>query len=233
MQRDPMTAKRGRSVVLFSSRQYNVAHAAPETRRVAEKRLPPVDEIVFRAMAKWPKVPVVFGWLSLDRRGRWRLRGEPLTHAATLRFINRNYAGDERGRWYFQNGPQRVFVSLDYTPFVLSLDGYARLHTHTGSPVRSLRAAALDDEGNLLLLCEHGPGVLDDRDLLAASEGFTDARGRRCPDDLLETVLNDPTGRSRARLSFRWQDMCAPLETLIRAEVPRRFGFVTTPGPED
>ena len=184
-------------------------------------------------MAKWPRVPAVFGWLSLDRRGRWRLRGEPLTHAATRRFINRNYAGDERGRWYFQNGPQRVFVSLDYTPLVLSLDGYARLHTHTGSPVRSLRAAALDDEGNLLLLCEHGPGVLDDRDLLAASEGFTDARGRRCPDDLLETVLNDPAGRNRARLSFRWQDMCAPLETLIRAEVPRRFGFVTTPGPED
>ena len=217
----------------FSSCQYNVAHAAPGTRRVAEKRLPPVDEIVFRAMAKWPKVPAVFGWLSLDRRGRWRLRGEPLTHAATRRFINRNYAGDERGRWYFQNGPQRVFVSLDYTPLVLSLDGDARLHTHTGSPVRSLRAAALDDEGNLLLLCEHGPGVLDDRDLLAASEGFMDVQGRRCPDDFLESALNDPARLDRARLSFRWQDMCAPLETLIRAEVPRRFGFVTTPGPED
>lgn len=220
-------------MALFSSRQYNVAHAAPEPRRATEKRLPPVDEIVFRAMAKWPKVPAVFGWLSLDRRGRWRLRGEFLTHAATLGFINRNYAGDERGRWYFQNGPQRVFVSLDYTPLVLSLDGDARLHTHTGSPVRSLQAAALDDEGNLLLVCEHGPGVLDDRDLLAASEGFVDARGRRCPDDLLETVLNDPAGLDRARLSFCWQDMCAPLEALARAEAPRRFGFVSTPGPED
>ena len=220
-------------MALFSSGQYNVAHTAPGTRRVAEKRLPPVDEIVFRAMAKWPKVPAVFGWLSLDRRGRWRLRGEPLTHAATLRFINRNYAGDERGRWYFQNGPQRVFVSLDYTPFVLSLDGDAHLQIHTGSPVRSLRAAALDDEGNLLLLCEQGPGVLDDRDLLAASEGFVDMRGRRCPDDFLESALNDPARLERARLSFRWRDMCAPLETLTRAEVPRRFGFVTTPGPED
>ena len=192
-----------------------------------------MDEIVFRAMAKWPNVPAVYGWLSLDRRGRWRLQGETLTHAATLRFINRNYAGDERGRWYFQNGPQRVFVSLDYTPFVLSLDGEARLQTHTGSPVRSLCAAALDEEGNLLLLCEHGPGVLDDRDLFAASEGFMNAGGRRCPDDVLERVLNDPAGLNRARLFFRWQDMCAPLEALTRAQAPRRFAFVAAPEPGD
>ena len=192
-----------------------------------------MDEIVFRAMAKWPNVPAVFGWLSLDRRGRWRLQGETLSHAATLRFINRNYAGDERGRWYFQNGPQRVFVSLDYTPFVLSLDGDAHLQTHTGSPVRSLRAAALDEEGNLLLLCEHGPGILDDRDLLAASEGFIDAGGRPCSDDFLESVLNDPAGLDRPPLAFRWRDMCAPVEPLTRAEAPRRFGFVAIPAPED
>ena len=219
-------------MALRPSPQYNDALAASATRRATEKRLPSVDEIVFRAMAKWPKVPAVFGWLSLDRRGRWRLQGEPLTHAATLQFINRNYAGDERGRWYFQNGPQRVFVALDYTPFVLSLDGCARLQTHNGMRVRSLRAAALDEEGNLLLLCEHGPGVLDDRDLLAAAEGFTDTRGRPCPDDLLESVLNDPVRLECSRLSFRWQDMCAPLAALTRAEVPRHFGFVATPASE-
>ena len=192
-----------------------------------------MDEIVFRAMAKWPKVPAVFGWLSLDRRGRWRLQGEPLTHPATLRFINRNYAGDERGRWYFQNGPQRVFVALDYTPFVLSLDGCAHLQTHNGMRVRSLRAAALDEEGNLLLLCEHGPGVLDDRDLLAASEGFIDGRGCPCSDDFLESILIDSAGLVRTPLRFRWQNMCAPLEALMRAEAPRRFGYVTAPGPAD
>ena len=192
-----------------------------------------MDEIVFRAMAKWPKVPAVHGWLSLDRRGRWRLRGETLAHAATVRFINRNYASDERGRWYFQNGPQRVFVTLDYTPFVLSLDGASRLHTHTGARVRSLRAAALDEEGSLLLLCEHGPGLFDDRDLLAASEGFVDAGGRHCPDELLEEASEDPERLREAGLFFRWQGMHAPLEALARSQVPRRFGFVAAPGPED
>ena len=28
-----------------------------------------MDEIVIRAMQKWPNVPNVFGWLKLDRRG--------------------------------------------------------------------------------------------------------------------------------------------------------------------
>ena len=192
-----------------------------------------MDEIVFRAMAKWPRVPAVYGWLSLDRRGRWRLRGEVLAHAATRRFIDRNYARDERGRWYFQNGPQRVFVRLDYTPYVISLDGDGRLRTHTGAPLRSLHAAALDEEGNIVLLCEHGPGVLDDRDLLAASEGFVDERGRRCPDEFLEEVLSDPARLERARLAFRWRELRAPVEALARAQAPRRFGFVAIPEPED
>ena len=27
-----------------------------------------------RAMAKWPNVPVAYGWLNLDRRGRWSIK---------------------------------------------------------------------------------------------------------------------------------------------------------------
>ena len=192
-----------------------------------------MDEIVFRAMAKWPKVPAVYGWLSLDRRGRWRLRGETLAHAATVAFVNRNYASDERGRWYFQNGPQRVFVSLEYTPQVLSLDGAAQLRTHTGARVRSLRAAGLDDEGSLLLLCEHGAGVLDDRDLLAASEGLVDGNGLPLPDEAIEAVLFEPDRLERTPIFFRWNGMSAAIETLTRAQAPARFGFVAEPGPED
>ena len=188
-----------------------------------------MDAIVFRAMAKWPEVPAVYGWLTLDRRGRWRLRGEILEHPAMVRFINRNYACDDRGCWYFQNGPQRVYVTLDYAPFVFSLDARARLLTHTGVRVRRLQGAAIDDEGNLLLLCEHGPGVFDDRDLLAASRGFVDEDGRPCEGDALERAIEDPVLLRRTRLSFRWQDMCARIESVPRAQAPRRFGFVAQP----
>ena len=87
-----------------------------------------MDEQVMRAMARWPHVPAVYGWLSLDRRGRWLIRGETISNRAALAFIGRNYAADERGRWYFQNGPQRVFVTLDYTPVVYFLvEGADRL----------------------------------------------------------------------------------------------------------
>ncbi|HUI59871.1 MAG TPA: DUF2946 family protein, partial [Steroidobacteraceae bacterium] len=82
-----------------------------------------MDQIVQQAMAKWPNVPSVYGWLTLDRRGRWAIKGERLTNPAITAFIGRNYGSDPQGRWFFQNGPQRVFVSLAYTPLVYRLSG--------------------------------------------------------------------------------------------------------------
>src|SRR3546814_10640581 len=32
-----------------------------------------MDEQVIAAMARWPDVPDVYGWLSLSERGEWRL----------------------------------------------------------------------------------------------------------------------------------------------------------------
>ena len=112
---------------------------------------------------------------------------------------------------------------------MFSLDARARLLVHTGVRVRRLRGAAIDDEGNLLLLCEHGPGVFDDRDLLAASQGFVDEGGRPCEGEALERAIGDPALLRRARLSFRWQDMRARIEPVPRAQAARRFGFVAQP----
>jgi hypothetical protein len=98
-----------------------------------------MDEIVKQAMIKWPNVPDCFGWLGLDARGNWYMRddkaqaagpfaggqsdakGSRLQHEKLIAFIERNYAGDEQGRWYFQNGPQRVYVELEVTPWVWRL----------------------------------------------------------------------------------------------------------------
>ena len=59
-----------------------------------------MDASVQDAIARWPDVPAVFGWLSLDPRGRWRLHpqgqaahggaGESITNTQILGFINRN-----------------------------------------------------------------------------------------------------------------------------------------------
>jgi hypothetical protein len=122
-----------------------------------------MDEIVGRGMAKWPDVPDVYGWLSLDRRGNFLIRDEKIGNSALREFICRNYQADARGCWYFQNGPQRVFVKLAYAPLVLHVEGQA-LFDHCGRPFR-LEQAFLDEEGSVLMLGKSGFGLLDDRDL--------------------------------------------------------------------
>lgn len=128
-----------------------------------------MDQAVLRSLAKWPDVPAVYGWLSLDRRGNWLLKEADagrfgrIGNAALRDFISRNYAADERGCWYFQNGPQRVYVKLAYTPLVLHFDGDA-LVDHCGCPVQAA-ATYVDDEGSVLILGQRGIGLLDDRDL--------------------------------------------------------------------
>jgi hypothetical protein len=122
-----------------------------------------VDEIVARSLAKWPNVPAVYGWLALDRRGNWLIKGERIGNAALREFIGRNYAADERGRWYFQNGPQRVYVDMAYTPLVVHYEG-DQLVDHCGRPF--VPAVALqDDEGSVLFEGGRTVALLDDRDL--------------------------------------------------------------------
>jgi hypothetical protein len=129
-----------------------------------------VDEIVARSLAKWPNVPAVYGWLSLDRRGNWLIRStratdrfERIGNAALREFIGRNYQADEKGRWYFQNGPQRVYVSLAYTPLVVRYEGEG-LVDQCGRPF--VPAVALeDDEGSVLFEGGQTVALLDDRDL--------------------------------------------------------------------
>ena len=188
-----------------------------------------MDEIVLRSIAKWPNLPAVYGWLALDRRGNWRIktaagRFERIGNAAVNEFIGRNYAADPEGRWFFQNGPQRVYVSLDYTPWVYRLDDSGSgLVTHTGTAPRAFESAFLDDAGALLLETDLGIGVLVDRDLPAVIEA---ARLRGCDaGPPIEAVLQ---GRE-ARLAL--PGATVTLAPIRSEEVPVRFGFVPRPAP--
>jgi len=189
-----------------------------------------MDEIVKQAMSRWPNVPNCFGWLALDRRGQWRMRnefaqqhglsGDPIRHEALVAFITRNYTHDANGAWYFQNGPQRVFVSLMYAPWI------ARLHqgaftTSTGKPFTP-NACFADEHGNVVLAgqvdgVEGADGMqaalLHDHDLDAFST-MSDWHGEAC---------------GAALGVFHYNGQAIDIEPITEAEVPRRFGFVRTP----
>ncbi len=134
-----------------------------------------MDEIVARSLAKWPNVPAVYGWLELDRRGNWLIKGSRIGNAALREFIARNYDADDHGRWFFQNGPQRVYVKLAYTPLVVHYEGEA-LVDHCGRAFSPMRAFQ-DDEGSVLIQGERAVALLDDRDLAR----FADRTGELAP----------------------------------------------------
>lgn len=186
-----------------------------------------MDAAVIAAIARWPDVPHVHGWLSLDRRGQWRLQESPITNAHISDFIGRNYEHDDRGAWFFQNGPQRVYVRLDYTPWALRIGDGLQLLTHTGCPVEDPRAAFLDDEGNVLLAFAAGVGLVDDRDLGRLLDATHRTDGTPAADaDLLHLMQGEPMP-----LMLCWNGLQLPFEPIHRSEVASRFGFIADPQP--
>jgi hypothetical protein len=175
-----------------------------------------MDEIVRAALKKWPDVPACHGWLALDARGDWYLRDEPaqaagpfpavkgsrIEHAKLREFIQRNYLADDAGRWFFQNGPQRVFVELEAAPWVwrLSPAGDAvRVRTHTGQAA-TVASAWLDEHGRLFLATDLGLGIVHTQDMLLAAAAVE--RGAWAP------------------------------QTVAFAELPARFCYRTSPAAD-
>jgi hypothetical protein len=148
-----------------------------------------MDDIVKAAMAKWPHVPDCFGWLGLDARGQWYMRddrtqqagpfagpgagtaskGAVLRHEALIAFIERNYGSDAQGRWFFQNGPQRVYVELESTPWVWRVHPDGSLRSHTGAPAH-YRQSLVDEAGRLYLFTDIGLGTVHSQDMHLAAD---------------------------------------------------------------
>jgi len=193
-----------------------------------------MDEDVLAAMKRWPDVPAVRGWLSLDPRGNWRLHpqgdaadgglGEPITNPRILDFFARNYAHEDDGRWYVQNGPQRVYVRIDVAPLVLRTGDDSRtLVAHTGQTVGRIDAWWLDDAGRLLAGTDLGPGVVIDRDLSKVLDGLVDQDGKPAAGPLAD-------GETPAQLRYEpLAASLAPFADVAPEDLPARLGFVANP----
>ena len=145
-----------------------------------------MDDIVQQALAKWPNVPHCYGWLGLDARGRWYLRddatqavgafpqswGSWLQHDKLLAFIERNYDVDPHGHWFFQNGPQRVYVELEFTPWIWRLQAADfAVTSHTGRTA-IVRECLVDNEGHVYLSTDIGLGLVHTQDVGLVAEAL-------------------------------------------------------------
>lgn len=140
-------------------------------------------------------------------------KGTRLEHAQLLGFIQRNYAVDEAGQWFFQNGPQRVYVELECAPVVWRIWPDGSVHAHTGQAVgpmagfmagkpanldaAGVQACLLDERGHLYLVRAGVLGVVHTQDMLLAAQAVE--VGHWVPQEV------------------RW------------AELPRQWGFVRSP----
>jgi Protein of unknown function (DUF2946) len=158
-----------------------------------------MDEMVIKALAKWPNVPACYGWLGLDARGQWWMRddgaqaaggftsgaqgakGSLLQHDKLIAFIGRNYSATEQGAWYFQNGPQQVFVELEATPLVWRISAQSpaskdapavlSVHNHANQEARVQRCIT-DEYGRVYLECDTGFGLVHSLDVQLAADAI-------------------------------------------------------------
>jgi hypothetical protein len=183
---------------------------------------------VIKAMQRWPNVPALFGWLRLDRRGRWLVQGETISHPRIIEAINQNYGHDEHGRWYFQNGPQRGYMELEYAPFVLRRES-AGFVTHNGLRVERPTQAVLDEVGALSLATEHGLGEVYGGDLdwildrLSIDDEALDEEG-------IAELLDLPSRTATNAVLVLGHERL-PVVRVDSADLPEVFGFVRQPTP--
>lgn len=183
-----------------------------------------MDDIVRQALAKWPHVPHCYGWLGLDARGGWYMRddrtqaagpfasadgGSPASRGALLRheklveFIGRNYEVDAQGQWFFQNGPQRVYVELEVTPWIWRVAQDLSVQSHTGLTTQ-VHDCLVDEAGRVYLASPLGLGLVHTLDVTHVAHAVE--TGVWTPEEVRSAALaarfgfvRSPAGASRQR----------------------------------
>ncbi|MCR2745840.1 DUF2946 family protein [Limnobacter parvus] len=205
-----------------------------------------MDDLVEKALARWPNVPAIAGWLKLSLQGDWLLTGpvpEGLTisHPRILNFMARNYGCETDGRYYFQNGPQKAYVHLAYTPWVYRIhpleNGALMLSTHTGL-VGWPQAMMQDEQGRVLIQGEQGIGLLHSNDMDLLASGLQEKNGQlhhnadwAVPEVDPDTLIAARTKLRREKQTSTGQRNCSfKMEFIQSAKVAERFKF--NPEPE-
>jgi len=202
-----------------------------------------MDEQVIRSLIKWPDVPDCYGWLALDRRGQWRMRdeftqqnnlpGQIIKHQSLNEFISRNYARDTQGKYFFQNGPQRVFITLDATPWIVRMipsDQGVKLLTQCQSQIEPT-AALSDEKGNIYIVGNIAQVVYEESDRAQFKLQTTESIALLHDHDLdlfseLATLKEEACSFGG---SWGWHGKQLPLDPIHSSELANRFNYLAQP----
>ena len=205
-----------------------------------------MDQTVLDAQIRWPDVPAAYGWLSLTARGEWRLHplgdaqqggaGVGISNQQILTFISRNYAAEPAGAWFFQNGPQRVYVRLDASPFIARVDpALGTLITHNGLTITTVDQWLLDETGQLYAQTDLGAARIDDRDLSILAELLFTAESQGLLSVLEQYELDQLAGKGFSFFDPTQRFLALRQPALLHAvklkDVPLTLNFIANPAP--
>ena len=125
--------------------------------------------------------------LGAFQSGQPGAKGSLLGHEKLIDFIQRNYESDAQGQWYFQNGPQRVYVELEITPHIWRIENDFSVMAHTGV-MAEVHKILVDENGRVYLDTTLGLGLVHTLDVARAAQAIEmgrwtleDAEARELP----------------------------------------------------
>ena len=150
--------------------------------------------------------------------------GDIIRHESLLSFIYRNYDCDSRGAWHFQNGPQRVYVELETTPFIARTDPALGFVLHDRTPVREIDHVFMTDTGQLIIQSQQKIAMLDPSDL-AHCLAMLCINGESIADDDLLSWLSAPNQLLQMKVGQQFKSV----EWVDSNQLQNRFGFIAHP----
>jgi hypothetical protein len=137
------------------------------------------------------------------------------------------------GRYFFQNGPQRVFITLDATPWIARIipsGSGPQLLTQCGTEIQA-HGALSDEKGNIYITGLIPQSLSDKADDAAFSKAETLSVALLHDHDL--DLFSDQSKVMEDACSFRgswkWDGRDLPIEPIHSQELSERFHFIKAP----
>lgn len=164
-----------------------------------------------------------------------KLPGITIQHVALNEFISRNYAHDSLGRYFFQNGPQRVFITLDATPWIARIipsENGPQLLTQCGTEIKP-HGALSDEKGNIYITGLFLQSLPDhaDSNIFTQTESLSVALLHDHDLGLFSDQSKVEEDACSFRGSWQWDGKELIIEPIHSSELAKRFHLELAPFP--